>query len=147
VLPLVLLRLIFSLESFCCRAVARPSKISVSSRRFGRLWIFTGPIHSSARGLLSLSIRGRVSSVSRFGLCAPPVSFAALAFSLPLTILPPLEFFLGAACLVPHCPSSVRSEARAQPALPKPKATPCYFSRRLWSLIFVIACDFAWTPS
>jgi hypothetical protein len=89
VFPLVLLRLIFLLESFCCREVARPSEISVSSRYFGRLWIFTLPIHSSACGLPSYSICGHVSSVSRQGLCASPVSFAALAFSLPLTIVPP----------------------------------------------------------
>jgi hypothetical protein len=85
----VLLRLIFSLESFCCRTVARPSEISVSSHYFGCLWIFTGPIHSSAHGLPSYSICGHVGSVSRLGLCASPVSFATLAFSLPLTIVSP----------------------------------------------------------
>jgi hypothetical protein len=89
VLLLVLLRLIFLLESFCCRTVARPSEISVSSHYFERLWIFTDPIHSSACGLPSYSICGRVGSVFRLGLCASPVSFATLVFSLPLTIVPP----------------------------------------------------------
>jgi hypothetical protein len=79
----------FSLESFCYRTVARPSEISISSCYFGCLRIFTVPIHSSARSLASYSICGRVRSISRLGLYTSPVSFAALVFSLPLTIVPP----------------------------------------------------------